>query len=578
MRFYICFFICLLSSLFLSVKVWADIEKDLLRAYKKAKKCYTIADYAGAKEALVPLLADTMQTSLTPYAWFYYGLVAYHEGHVNLAEETFLKIYQEFSDWDQQDEVKYWLAQIAFEKKDYSQALAYLTQIHQPELAPSIQSMKSHFLHQIEDIPQLQAFLNEYPKDPIIAQVLLDKQIEQPYIKQDHELIDRLLQQFTLDQQTWNPVYKFPSIKKERYNVAVFLPFFIHELNYEEEQGNQFVLSLYKGIVAAVEELASQGIPINLYAYDTKKDAATTAALLEQEEVKYMDLIIGPLYANTIPLVAEFARKHQINLFNPLSSNAQVVGNNPFVYLFKPSLETQARQAAWYTQQDSSATKLGIVYGTSAEDSIKAFTYKQYIEQHTNQQVSLVLQLDAKASREFLNMFRNIRTDTTQVERPDLASLSHIYIASQDELIIANVLSALEILHSKPCIIGDEAWIRQNSITLDQLQRLRLRFIAPDYIDYGKESLQQFRDQFYEQFGHYPGYYESVGYDMMLYIGNMLAQHGVYFQQHWPNIAVPGRVFAGFCYGRHHDNQHVPIVKFQSSALVLCEETAVNQK
>jgi hypothetical protein len=552
-------------------------DKYQSKAYKKGKKCYEAADYLGTQETLIPILESQYTTSLTPYAWFYYALAAYHQGDRHLAAEAFLKIYQGFSDWEQQDEVLYWLAQIFFEKQDYQTALAYLTQIRHSSFANSVKNLKSYFLQQIEDPNILKSLLQTYPTDPVLGQVLVDKELQQPYIKQDHALIDKLIQEFTLSVQALHRSHKLPLIKKECYNVAVFFPFFIHELNYEEEKSNQFVLNLYQGIVAAVKELATQGIQINLYAYDTRKDASTTAALLEQEEIKFMDLIIGPLYANTIPLVAEFAQKHCITMFNPLSCNAQVVGTNPFVYLFKPSLETQARRAAWLTQQNCHAAQLGIVYGTAAEDSIKAFTYKQYIEHSTDQQVALMLALDADASQKFLSMFRpdlkdNLGEKIDLGKKPNLDQLTHIYIASQDELIIANVLSALEIMGLKPYIIGDEAWLKNNSISLDQLQRFQFCFIAPEHINYDQETLKQFREDFYEQFGHYPDYYASIGYDMMLYLGNMLYQYGVYFQQHWPANVIPGKIFAGFCYGRHHDNQYVPIVQFQASALVLAEE------
>ena len=548
--------------------VSAKVDKKQFKVYKKAKKCYAMADYQGAQTLLAPLLAPEKASSLTAYAHFYYALAAYHQDDQALAAATFENLAQEFPTWDQRDEVLYWLAQLRFEQADYAAALAYLAAITDPGLAASIRSMKTYFLHRINDTTSLQTLLRQYPDDQTIAQVLLDKQMVQPFIKQDHQLIDTLMQRFQLSYQACKAL---PSLKKDSYNVAVFFPFFMDALNYEEENTNQFVLSLYKGILAAVDKLADQGICINLYAYDTQKSATTTAALLEQPEMKYMDLIIGPLYATTIPLVADFARMHQINVFNPLSVNAQVVDNNPFVYLFKPSLETQARKAAAFTQQDPQATQVGIVYGTSVEDSTKAFTYKAYIEHNTDQQVALMLQLEPEASRRFLGIFRNINS-TQHIEKPSLDKLTHIYIASQDELIIANVLSAIEIMHLNPYIIGDEAWIRNNMITLDQLQRLCLRLIAPDYIDYAKKSLQDFRHAFYLQFGHYPSYYEAVGYDMMLFLGNMLAQHGVYFQQKWGDTPVPGIIFSGFCYGRHHDNQHVPMVKFQASALTTCEE------
>ena len=307
----------------------AKSEKEHLKTYKKAKRCYTAADYKGAQTALESLIEVGEKTTITPYALLYYALAAYHQGAQELAEDTFIRINEEFPAWEQVNEVLYWLGQLRFEQADYTSALDYLAQITDKSWEKPIRKIKAYFLQQIEEVSMLQSLLRQYPEDQTIAQVLLDKLAEQPFIKQDHDLIDTLVQRFNLAFQAPDPLSSVPSLKKDSYNVAVFFPFFIDEVDYEEENSNQFVLELYKGIQAAVAELASQGIEVNLLAYDTKKDATTTAALLAQEEVKSMDLIIGPLYAATILLVADFARKHQINLFNPLSANANVVGTNP---------------------------------------------------------------------------------------------------------------------------------------------------------------------------------------------------------------------------------------------------------
>jgi len=560
----------------------ANPEKENLKIYKKAKKYYAAANYKAAQVALEPLITAAENSAITPYALFYYALAAYHQKAQELAEDIFFRITQEFPVWDQLGEVLYWLAQLRFEQADYTTALAYLAQLTDKAWEKPIQQIKVYFLQPIEDLATLQSLLKQYPEDQTIAQILLDKLAAQPFIKQDHDLIHTLVQRFNLTFRSHNPIDSLPTLKKPSYNVAVFFPFFIDEVDYEEENNNQFVLELYKGIQVAVTELAHKGIPINVFAYDTKKDATTTAALLAQEEIKSMDLIIGPLYAATIPLVADFAKEHQINFFNPLSVNADAVGTNPFAYLFKPSLETQARKAAAFTQatqQGAEPLRVGIIYGTSPEDSIKAYTYKQYIEYNTNQEVALMLQLEPAASQQFLSAFRAIERknallmhDNEQVEKPDLDKLTHIYVASQDELIIANVLSAIEIININPYIIGDENWLRQNSITLDQLERLRLRLVAPNYIDYTKASLYDFRHAFYNQFGQYPTYYATIGYDMMLFLSNMLMQYGTYFQKHWENQSASGVIFTGFAYGRHHDNQHVPIIRFQEAAFVICSE------
>jgi hypothetical protein len=322
-------------------------------------------------------------------------------------------------------------------------------------------------------------------------------------------------------------------------------------------------------------------MPIEVHAYDTKKSAAVTTELLEKEEMEHMDLFIGPLYASTFPLVADFAKTHGINLFNPLSVNSSVVGNNPFIYLLKPSLETQARQAAYFTlqQPDLQDAHIGVVYTNAPEDILKANIYKQYIEQQSGKTVDRMLELNLETLQQLLNRFRNTKKKDTSTwqEGFELNDLTHIYIASQDELLVANVLSAIQIKRLRPCIIGDEVWLKKSIVTVDQLEQLPINFVAPEYIDYTKESLHVFRRSFYDQFGVYPNYYATLGYDMMFFLGKMLFQYGTYFQKHWKEDMVAGQVFAGFAYGVHHDNQHVPVIRFQDSQFVVLEGTSNSQ-
>ena len=575
----------ILACLLLAHAVLARVNKDSLKIYKEAKKDYAASDYTAAKAVLTPLIAADEKNDITPYALFYYALSAYHHGELDLAESTFTTIVEEYPDWEQKDEVWYWLGQLGFEVKDYGAGLDRLAGIMEKTLEVPVEQMKVHFLRQLDDIFFLQTLFKQHPKDRAIARVLFEKVARQPLISRDFDLFDTLARDFNFRLEKQDVLKEIVSLQKDSYNVGVFLPFFVDEVDYEEESGNLFVIELYQGIKAAVIELAGQGIEINLFAYDTKKDPVTTAGLLAQEEVKGMDLIIGPLYAATIPLVAEFARAHQINLFNPLSENTDVVGDNPFAFLFKSSLETQAKKAAEFTLKNSEKElHVGIIYGTSKADAIQAHTYKQYIERDMGGVVTFMLSITPEEVQTFLNARSKDSRDivgATQEEiattaLPSLDGLTHIYVASKDELIVASLLSNVELLKHPLCVIGHEVWLRQSSLTFEQLKKLHLCFVSPDYIDYEKEGIHRFRDNFYEHFAQYPTTYTCVGYEMMLFLGHMLAQHGVYFQKHWNRQPYRGALFEGVAYGIHHDNQHVPIVRFQKNKFVICNKETLH--
>ncbi|MEM9417280.1 MAG: hypothetical protein AAF963_02915 [Bacteroidota bacterium] len=573
----------ILIGLLLTPTVSAHINKAALQRYKAAKKHYAASNYTAAQAVLAPLMKEEEKNDLSPYVLFYYALAAYHNEEPALAERTFTTLVEEFPAWEQQEEVWYWLGQLRLEAQDYTEGLAYLASITSQRLAKPVAQMKTYFLGQVDDLATLQTLLRLYPQDRTIAQVLFDRLVHQPVIRRDPELLHMLARDFNLIFKEQDLLQGLLSLKKDSYNVAVFLPFFVDEVDYEEATSNPLVITLYQGIKAAVAALAEQGIKINLFAYDTKKDPAITAGLLAQKEMKYMDLIIGPLHASTVPLVTAFARAHSINLFNPLSENAEVVDDNPFAFLFKPSLETQARKAVEFTLKNvPEETSIGIIYGTSAEDAIQANTYKQHIERMTGQEVALMLPLAPEKSLYFLHQLRGL-VEAEDKEVPEeeheellrLTSLTHLYVASKDELIAANVLSAVEMLKINPHIIGYEAWLKNNALTLDQLQRLRLSLVAPDYIDYQRASIRDFRCHFYEQFAQYPTKWACIGYEMMLFLGHMLNQHGIYFQKHWAKQAYQGTVFSGVAYSTHHDNQQVPIVQLKRGKFVICNQSVM---
>jgi hypothetical protein len=571
------YFYFTLVCLLLVHTAWARMDRELLKAYKVAKKYYAASDYTAAKAALAPLVKVEKKDDLTPYALFYYALSAYYNKELALAEDTFTTIVEEYTDWEQQDEVWYWLGQLSFEAKDYSKGLDRLAKIKGKTSTVLLGKMKAYFLQQIDDIATLQKLLQQYPQDQDIASVLFDKAANQPLVSRDRDLCNTLASDFNIRLEQHDPLKDTVSLKKDSYNVGVFFPFFVDEVDYEEESSNSFVIALYQGIKVAVAELANRGININLFAYDTKKDPVTTAALLEQEEIKSMDLIIGPLYAATIPLVADFAQTYQINLFNPLSENTDVVGDNPFVFLFKSSLATQARRAAEFTLQDSNKElNVGIVYGTSKADIAQAHTYKQYIEHSTEKEVALMLSVAPEEAQGFLNTLKEASEVVGEVQKEatkelvNLEDLTHIYVASKDELIVANMLSAIATLKHPPHIIGHAAWLHHSSFTFDQLQQHRLSLVAPDYIDYEKAGIHHFRSDFYDHFAQYPTTYACTGYEMMLFLGDMLAQYGVYFQKHWTQAPYKGVIFEGVAYDIHHDNQHVPIVQYTKDRLVIC--------
>ena len=59
---------------------------------------------------------------------------------------------------------------------------------------------------------------------------------------------------------------------------------------------------------------------------------------------------------------------------------------------------------------------------------------------------------------------------------------------------------------------------------------------------------------------------------MIVFLGKMLSQYGIYFQKHWEEEQYQATIFSRFTYGKHHSNQHIPIIRFDKDKFVICNQ------
>ena len=118
---------------------------------------------------------------------------------------------------------------------------------------------------------------------------------------------------------------KFSSIK-----AALVLPFNTDGTGTRDEQIR--MVEYYEGFLMALDSLKKTGVSVDLYTYDSGKSTASVNQVLQKAEMKNMDIIFGPAYADQVKPMAEFAEKNNIRLVIPFASKGEDVFNNPFVY------------------------------------------------------------------------------------------------------------------------------------------------------------------------------------------------------------------------------------------------------
>ena len=114
-------------------------------------------------------------------------------------------------------------------------------------------------------------------------------------------------------------------------NVAVVLPFDLDNPAPANEALK--MLDFYEGFLLAVDELKQQGVSINVYAYEEKGAGAyAMQQVLQQPMLPYMHLIIGPMRADNIAPLADFATRRHIPLVVPFSTASNVYNAHPTTF------------------------------------------------------------------------------------------------------------------------------------------------------------------------------------------------------------------------------------------------------
>ena len=160
----------ILSSLFFACLSFSTlVAQDFKRDFKKAKELYNDGNYSSAMDAFKALMIYDRNNPYPEYACFYYSLSAHRLGFALVAKEMFVQTKKIYPQWDQLDEVNYWIAKIYLEQREYFHAWQLAKEIKDTGIKPDLDALKKISLAKVDDVETLKMLLEENPHDEIIS-------------------------------------------------------------------------------------------------------------------------------------------------------------------------------------------------------------------------------------------------------------------------------------------------------------------------------------------------------------------------------------------------------------------------
>ncbi len=378
---------------------------------------------------------------------------------------------------------------------------------------------------------------------------------------------------------TPNDCYDSGNIKKN-YNVAILLPFLLSDAAEtldapEQKNPSEFdnfnYFQFYEGFMLAADSLEKMGLHARIQVLDGDKinDTLTVKQALRKPGMDKMDLIVGPVFANSFTVAARFARKNGIGIVNPLSRRENIVDGNPFVFKAQVSnMGIATKLSTFIIKQYPNANVLVVRNDNKEQKSLISVFTSQIKTAQTNHSF--------KGSIQEANYSTDMIAGVTKKLKPNAKNI--VIFFSNSKTNVPNFVSLLNPYSKSNDIIlmGMDGW-EDFELETEFLVNLNFHQLTSNYIDYDSEAVKQFIAQFRDKYGAVPlaSKHAYLGYDTGLYFLNSLMWYGDKYISCIPSYKLNGLQynfdFSQPIMGNGLQNQNITIVKLQDYKMVKVE-------
>lgn len=489
-------------------------------------------------------------------AIYFYAYCALKQKQYWSANHYLNKIIDNHPDWNKINEAYYLQTQMAFEKHEYSEGIKIAQKVKSKFLKTDLDNMKASFLNFPSLKDTLENINKKYPSDTCLASILFNLTKDETGWK-NKSLTKNLAERYGFkDAETTKPekVAVEEIVEKDTISIAVVLPFNVAE-NIKDNviKNDLYLYDLYTGIKLASDSMRKAGAKIRLTAYDYGKDSAGFYTLIDKPEMAQYDILIGPIQNSLASKTSAFAEKNKVLVINPLSTNIKFTEGSNWSYLYKPSNETQAIEAAKFAYNNFKPQKAMIIYGKAAKDSLNAILFQKNFESMGGKiigKTSLTIGTLAKIG----NLFTKKNLDSTGC----------IYISNNEQYLAVNILKKLtELDYTTPLLVSPQ-WLEFQSFDFQQMQKQNFHFIAPDYVDYQNDTVASITNFLKTQTNSLPSQYTYIGFELIYQISALAKNDPTFFKQ--PNLkgkfTNEGLLHHGLDYRKGKDNRNFGIYRF----------------
>lgn len=298
---------------------------------------------------------------------------------------------------------------------------------------------------------------------------------------------------------------------EDAFEIGIILPFGLSQK--KSDSNNHKMLDFYRGFLLALEETKGKFKSVNVHAIDESIiDSLGTNVIVNSENYKKLDLIIGPYNSNYINPIVQFASANNMHVVIPFSSKEDYFStyNNVF--------QLNVVQSDFYNKTfkhliDRNKNTNYIFYNSDdkSENSVFSSSLKNYL---TSAGINFK-EVNSTAVTEITSLLSQSNNNML------LCSFGSVKVF---EKLIKNLDNAERLSDYKISIFGQPNWIQFAEDKKNDFSRYNCQYFTKFISDSSINSIKELEDKFevYFKTEQYPSYpkYGVMGYDIGKYFLN----------------------------------------------------------
>ena len=269
-------------------------------------------------------------------------------------------------------------------------------------------------------------------------------------------------------------------------------------------------IEFYEGIRMALDELATQGISVELNVVDVSTNtAAAVEAAFASHNVAQSDFVVALLFREAFDKAADLARQAGIYIVNPMATRSEICAENPYMVKIQPSVESQVAVMLANMKAERPNGHLYIIHGGSSSEKPLIDELKRQLGERGDIKYTL------------FNWNQSAKLASTLKATPNCHVLSvYDHKVDQMRVYVSNLLNRLSAFKSdSPTLYTLSDWTRDyGDIDFAQLQLLNYHTFSLSW-DMTNSVHVEYLKAFRDTYGSEPtSSLAATGYDLIKYI------------------------------------------------------------